>query len=156
MNKKKNHLVSNILFSFASIWRMDRFVVLLYGFNVFLSKATPFLLLFLPQMIIDELSNVHPNFAKTVSIICIMLLLIALANFLQRFTYSQTSVRLIRYRLEKCKELDLKTTRIAYQYMEDPEMLNRYNLARTACSNYNTGMEGLLRIVFDLRREFDN
>jgi hypothetical protein len=44
--------------------------------------------------------------------------------------------------------LALKTIDIEYKNMENPQVLNEYNLAQNACSNYNTGMEGVLRTTF--------
>lgn len=140
--------LENIVYSFHSIWNIDKGVVFIYGFNVLLEKIQPFFLIFFPKFLIDELVATDSNWYKVLAIISGFIVAMALTSFLQRYTYGQASVRLIKYRLLKQKELALKTINIEYENLETPSFLNDYNLAQQACSNYNTGMEGVLRTVF--------
>jgi len=139
---------SNIIYSFKAVWAIDKFAVFLYGLNVLLEKAQPFLYIFLPKVLLDELMKDDADWYRAIGIILVFVLAIAAANFIQRATYSQTSARLIRYRLEKNKELALKTMDIDYAHMENPDTLNKFNLAKSAVSNYCTGMEGMMREFF--------
>ncbi|MCL1795038.1 MAG: ABC transporter ATP-binding protein/permease [Oscillospiraceae bacterium] len=145
---KKRKIINNGIYSFRAVWKIDGFAVFLYGLNVMLEKIQPFLYIFLPKILLDELTSDNAGWHKIICIILAFILAIAAANFIQRGTYSQTSAKLSRYRLEKNKELALKIMDIDYAYMENPETLNNFNLAKSAVSNYNTGMEGMMREMF--------
>ena len=148
MEKTKRKIISNIVYSFKAVWGIDKFVVFLYGLNVLLEKVQPFLYIFLPKVLLDELMSDNSDWYRIIGIILAFILAITAANFIQRATYSQTSARLIRYRLKKGKELALKIMDIDYAYMENPKTLNEFNLARNAVGNYCNGMEGMMREMF--------
>ena len=148
MEQKNRNMINNIIYSFKAVWKIDKFVVFLYGLNVLLEKIQPFLYIFLPKVLLDELISDNANWYKIIGIILAFILAITAANFIQRGTYSQTSARLIKYKLEKRKELALKIIDIEYSHMENPETLNKYNLAQNAVGNYNHGMEGMMREMF--------
>ena len=148
MEQKNRRMINNIIYSFKDVWKIDKFVVFLYGLNVLLEKVQPFLYIFLPKVLFDELMSDKADWYRIIGIILAFLLGITAANFIQRATYSQTSARLIKYKLEKRKELALKIIDIAYEHIENPETLNKYNLAQNAIGNYNHGMEGMMREIF--------
>jgi len=148
MEQKNRRMINNIIYSFKDVWKIDKFVVFLYGLNVLLEKVQPFLYIFLPKVLLDELMSDNANWYIIIGIILGFILAITAANFIQRGTYSQTSARLIKYKLQKRKELALKVIDIEYKHMENPETLNKYNLAQTAVGNYNHGMEGMMREMF--------
>lgn len=148
MEKKNRRITNNIIYSFKAVWKIDKFVVFLYGLNVLLEKAQPFLYIFLPKVLLDELMSDNADWYKIITIILAFIMAITAANFIQRSTYSQTSAKLSRYRLKKGKELALKIMDIEYAYLENPETLNKFNLAQNAVSNYCTGMEGMMREIF--------
>jgi len=148
MERTNRRITGNIIYSFKAVWKIDKFVVFLYGLNVLLEKAQPFLYIFLPKVLLDELMSDNADWYRIIGIILAFLLAITAANFIQRGTYSQTSAKLSRYRMIKNKELALKIMDIDYAYMENPETLNKFNLAKHAVSNYCTGMEGMMREIF--------
>ena len=148
MKQIKRPVIGNIIYSFKAVWKIDKFVVFLYGLNVLLEKVQPFLYIFLPKVLLDELMSDDADWYRIIGIILVFLLGITAANFIQRSTYSQTSARLIKYKLEKRKELALKIIDIEYEHMENPETLNKYNLAQNAVGNYCNGMEGMMREMF--------
>ncbi|MCL2771725.1 MAG: ABC transporter ATP-binding protein/permease [Oscillospiraceae bacterium] len=148
MEKINRRIINNIIYSFKAVWKIDKFVVFLYGLNVLLEKVQPFLYIFLPKVLIDELTSDDADWFKTIGIILAFLIAITAANFIQRSTYSQTSARLIKYKLEKRKELALKIIDIDYSYMENSKTLNEYTLAQNAVGNYCNGMEGMMREMF--------
>ena len=147
---KRNYtdIFQSCIYAFSSIWKVDKIVVIIFGIYELLSKITPFVLLFLPMFVVNELSSASPDWRRVAIIIVTMLTGVATANFLQRYIYSQTSVRFIKYRLAKQTEIALKTLYIDYENMEDPEALASCGLAKDAVTTFNTGMEGMLRASF--------
>lgn len=138
-------LYDNIKFAVRSIWKADKSLPIIFAINTILVKIQPFITILFPKYFVDSLEDSTASFARTILLIVLYVFSNFLILFMQRYTYSMTSVRFLSYRLNMKRELAEKAMCIDYQNLESEEFLNRYNRAQLACKTWNTGMEGVLR-----------
>lgn len=147
---KARKTMDNIRYSLLSIWKADKSLFLLYLLYTVLEKVQPFIFIFFPKVLLDNLGDASASFGSISLIIVVFILLMMVVMFSQRYVYSLTSLRFMTYRLERKSDLSAKTMEIEYENLEDPAFLDLCNRAQRACMTWDTGMEGMLRQTIGL------
>lgn len=148
-NKKKGTLLSNLKYIMGYAWSQDKVLFLQCGIYTILASISPFIGIFLPKFLIDELLG-----QRRVEIILMTLigffLLSSVMNYSIAWLRCVYSPRVTKIRCDYMTMISEKIMKMDFKNTEDPEVLNKIKSVMNAVMNNNTGVEGVYHTILGL------
>src|SRR5690554_6290510 len=110
----------------------------------------PLFAVFIPKLVIGELTNPVVNINYVIYIIVSFAILTALFGFFESYIYSIMYSRIMNIRIGLIINMFDKLNNLDYHYTEDPNFLDNNEDAFNATSNNENGFEGVSRRIFTL------
>ena len=148
-NKKKGTLLSNLKYIMGYAWSQDKVLFAQCGIYTILASVSPFLGIFLPKFLIDELLG-----QRRVEIILMTLigffLLSSVMNYSIAWLRCVYSPRVTKIRCDYMTMISEKIMKMDFKNTEDPEVLNKIKSVMNAVMSNNTGVEGVYHTLLGL------
>lgn len=148
-NKKKGTLLSNLKYIMGYAWSQDKVLFAQCGIYTILASVSPFLGIFLPKFLIDELLG-----QRRVEIILMTLigffLLSSVVNYSIAWLRCAYSPRVTKIRTDYITMISDKIMKMDFKNTEDPEVLNKIKSVMNAVMSNNTGVEGVYHTLLGL------
>ncbi|WP_415278797.1 ABC transporter ATP-binding protein [Clostridium perfringens] len=148
-NKKKGTLLSNLKYIMGYAWSQDKVLFAQCGVYTILASISPFLGIFLPKFLIDELLG-----QRRVEIILMTLigffLLSSVMNYSIAWLRCAYSPRVTKIRTDYITMISDKIMKMDFKNTEDPEVLNKIKSVMNAVMSNNTGVEGVYHTILGL------
>ena len=148
-NKKKGTLLSNLKYIMGYAWSQDKVLFAQCGIYTILASISPFIGIFLPKFLIDELLG-----QRRVEIILMTLigffLLSSVMNYSIAWLRCVYSPRVTKIRCDYMTMISEKIMKMDFKNTEDPEVLNKIKSVMNAVMNNNTGVEGVYHTILGL------
>jgi ATP-binding cassette subfamily C protein len=146
-NEKKTF--QNISYILKYTLRLDKSIFILFGFYTIILALNPFIGLFLPKFILDEITG-NQNILYILLYIFIFFISSSILGFLISYLRGKYEPRIMRLRLLFIEMFNKKVMEIDYKYLEDPDVLNNAQSSLRAVSNNTSGIEGILNHLFGI------
>ncbi|MDZ5048276.1 ATP-binding cassette domain-containing protein [Clostridium perfringens] len=141
-NKKKGTLLSNLKYIMGYAWSQDKVLFAQCGVYTILASIAPFIGIFLPKFLIDELLG-----QRRIEIILMTLigffLLSSVVNYSIAWLRCAYSPRVTKIRTDYITMISDKIMKMDFKNTEDPEVLNKIKSVMNAVMSNNTGVEGV-------------
>lgn len=148
-NKKKGTLLSNLKYIMGYAWSQDKVLFAQCGVYTILASISPFIGIFLPKFLIDELLG-----QRRVEIILMTLvgffLLSSVMNYSIAWLRCVYSPRVTKIRCDYMTMISEKIMKMDFKNTEDPEVLNKIKSVMNAVMSNNTGVEGVYHTILGL------
>lgn len=148
-NKKKGTLLSNLKYIMGYAWSQDKVLFAQCGVYTILASIAPFIGIFLPKFLIDELLG-----QRRIEIILMTLigffLLSSVVNYSIAWLRCAYSPRVTKIRTDYITMISDKIMKIDFKNTEDPEVLNKIKSVMNAVMSNNTGVEGVYHTLLGL------
>ncbi|BDC01188.1 ABC transporter ATP-binding protein [Clostridium perfringens] len=148
-NKKKGTLLSNLKYIMGYAWSQDKVLFAQCGVYTILASIAPFIGIFLPKFLIDELLG-----QRRVEIILMTLvgffLLSSVMNYSIAWLRCVYSPRVTKIRCDYMTMISEKIMKMDFKNTEDPEVLNKIKSVMNAVMSNNTGVEGVYHTILGL------
>ncbi|MDK0531556.1 ABC transporter ATP-binding protein [Clostridium perfringens] len=148
-NKKKGTLLSNLKYIMGYAWSQDKVLFAQCGVYTILASITPFIGIFLPKFLIDELLG-----QRRIEIILMTLigffLLSSVVNYSIAWLRCAYSPRVTKIRTDYITMISDKIMKMDFKNTEDPEVLNKIKSVMNAVMSNNTGVEGVYHTILGL------
>ena len=148
-NKKKGTLLSNLKYIMGYAWSQDKVLFAQCGVYTILASIAPFIGIFLPKFLIDELLG-----QRRIEIILMTLigffLLSSLVNYSIAWLRCAYSPRVTKIRTDYITMISDKIMKMDFKNTEDPEVLNKIKSVMNAVMSNNTGVEGVYHTLLGL------
>lgn len=148
-NKKKGTLLSNLKYIMVYAWSQDKVLFAQCGVYTILASIAPFIGIFLPKFLIDELLG-----QRRVEIILMTLigffLLSSVMNYSIAWLRCVYSPRVTKIRCDYMTMISEKIMKMDFKNTEDPEVLNKIKSVMNAVMSNNTGVEGVYHTLLGL------
>ncbi|MDU5493248.1 MAG: ABC transporter ATP-binding protein [Clostridium perfringens] len=148
-NKKKGTLLSNLKYIMGYAWSQDKVLFAQCGVYTILASISPFIGIFLPKFLIDELLG-----QRRIEIILMTLigffLLSSVVNYSIAWLRCAYSPRVTKIRTDYITMISDKIMKMDFKNTEDPEVLNKIKSVMNAVMSNNTGVEGVYHTILGL------
>ncbi|MBI6049772.1 ABC transporter ATP-binding protein [Clostridium perfringens] len=148
-NKKKGTLLSNLKYIMRYAWSQDKVLFAQCGVYTILASIAPFIGIFLPKFLIDELLG-----QRRIEIILMTLigffLLSSVVNYSIAWLRCAYSPRVTKIRTDYITMISDKIMKMDFKNTEDPEVLNKIKSVMNAVMSNNTGVEGVYHTLLGL------
>ena len=148
-NKKKGNLLSNLKYIMGYAWSQDKVLFAQCGVYTILASIAPFIGIFLPKFLIDELLG-----QRRIEIILMTLigffLLSSVVNYSIAWLRCAYSPRVTKIRTDYITMISDKIMKMDFKNTEDPEVLNKIKSVMNAVMSNNTGVEGVYHTILGL------
>ncbi|EJT5915510.1 ABC transporter ATP-binding protein [Clostridium perfringens] len=148
-NKKKGTLLSNLKYIMVYAWSQDKVLFAQCGVYTILASIAPFIGIFLPKFLIDELLG-----QRRIEIILMTLigffLLSSMVNYSIAWLRCAYSPRVTKIRTDYITMISDKIMKMDFKNTEDPEVLNKIKSVMNAVMSNNTGVEGVYHTLLGL------
>lgn len=148
-NKKKGTLLSNLKYIMGYAWSQDKVLFAQCGVYTILASIAPFIGIFLPKFLIDELLG-----QRRIEIILMTLigffLLSSVMNYSIAWLRCAYSPRVTKIRTDYITMISDKIMKMDFKNTEDPEVLNKIKSVMNAVMSNNTGVEGVYHTLLGL------
>ncbi|MDK0554784.1 ABC transporter ATP-binding protein [Clostridium perfringens] len=148
-NKKKGTLLSNLKYIMGYAWSQDKVLFAQCGVYTILAFIAPFIGIFLPKFLIDELLG-----QRRIEIILMTLigffLLSSVVNYSIAWLRCAYSPRVTKIRTDYITMISDKIMKMDFKNTEDPEVLNKIKSVMNAVMSNNTGVEGVYHTLLGL------
>nr|WP_204487909.1 ABC transporter ATP-binding protein [Caldicoprobacter guelmensis] len=139
--------MQNVAFVVKGAWKYDKFVFIYFGLYTVLSAIAPFISIFFPRFILQELLN-----AKRPEMLIILLAgffsCASITGFLTAYLRNAYYPHMVKVRFEYIRMHQQKCMTTDFQNTEDPQFLNDMQTAFRCLDNNNIGIEGVLHKLF--------
>lgn len=149
--KKKSTLtiLDNLSFTLKYIWKWDKSVILVCVLNSIVIAIAPFIWIFTPKLLIDELLN-----GKRVNNIAIILgvtfIVAAVVNYFKAYFVGAYRMKMSNIRFNFIDLVHEKAMGMDFKHTEDPKVLNDIHQAWKTVRNPYEGIGGILQKLFTI------
>lgn len=155
MDRKENPyykdfgLLSNIKFIFKVMKKYSPLLFFLLPLSAIISVGNQYTTAFFSKFIIDIITNKGSLQQLLIVILIFSVILIILWN-VNSWYNSKLYIKFIYTRLKLILEKNLINMTMPFVYTEEPEMLDCHQRASQAVGGNHQGVEGMMRVIFDL------
>lgn len=139
MNKK-----IGLKFLWNMVWTEKKSLIVLITFNALLLAIAPMFELIIQRTFISVVEN-NQYLNKVKVLLFIIIALVILMRVIYPFFKNKYELEIIKFRLERLKELQTTNLFMDYQHTENTTVRNRLEVAKNAVFNNQLGVEGILR-----------
>lgn len=151
--KKSRSMFTNLKFLIGNAWKWDKSVFSYFGLYTIVTSVLPFIGIFAPKLIIDELTG--PKRINNLMIILGILFLVSVSlNYLATYLSAAYFPKMIGIRFKFINMLEEKCMTMDFKHTEEPKTLNDIETAWRATSNNSDGIEGVFHRLFSLLGSF--
>lgn len=153
MSKKKKGLSrslwQNMSYLISNAWNLNKKAFFYFGIYTILTSVKPFIGIFIPKYLIQELTGAQ----REEVLILIIIMFFALSSIVGFFTALLNGIKLpqmtkIRYAF--MEKMYKKSMCMDFKHSENPKTLNDMQSALRAVSNNNIGIEGVYHRIFSI------
>lgn len=137
--RPKSHMWKNVGYVMREAWKADRGIVGVMAVFAVCTAVLPFLGIFAPKLLIDELMGAR-RIPVLLGILIALAVLSIVIGFLQDYSQDRYHAKRTYFTLTLRKQLDEKSLRMKFQNTEDPEAMNQMEASRTAIMSWGEGM----------------
>ncbi|KAB3530272.1 ABC transporter ATP-binding protein [Alkaliphilus serpentinus] len=148
-HKKKRSTFNNLMFVFSYIWKWDKSVFLSVGFHSIFLAISPFIWIFAPKLLIDELLGLK-RVEVMLGILASALVISAITNYSIAYSIGAFRMKMSNIRFNFIDIINDKAMEMDYRHTEDPKILNDIHLAWRTVRNPWEGVGGVLQKVFTI------
>lgn len=148
-NKVKRPLMKNIFFVYGHMLKWHPESILMIVLNTFAVSIAPFIWVFVPKLIIDELQG-GGRVDWIVKTLAITLVITSVVHFTKEACIGIYRMKMSRIRMLFGLELHGKAMRLDYHHVENVDTQNMLNRASRTTSNPNAGIGGVMRNSFSI------
>lgn len=145
----KRSVFNNVMYLLSCAWKWNKEVYGYLGLFTIFSSIAPFIPIFIPKFLIDELTG-SKDVQKLILIMGGFFILSSVVNFLVQYLQAMKGTKLIEVRIHFMNLLQKKCMDMDFKYTEDPKTLNDLNNAWKAADNNADGIEGVYHRIFSL------
>ena len=142
-------LLSNIKFIFKVMKKYSPLLFFLLPLSAIISVGNQYTTAFFSKFIIDIITNKGSLQQLLIVILIFSVILIILWN-VNSWYNSKLYIKFIYTRLKLILEKNLINMTMPFVYTEEPEMLDCHQRASQAVGGNHQGVEGMMRVIFDL------
>lgn len=147
--KKLLKILNNLGFVVEYIWQWDKSILLICALNSIVIATAPFVWIFAPKMLIDELLN--GKSIKNIGIILICTFIIAgILNFFKAYFPGVYKMKISNIRFNFIDLMHIKAMTMDFKHTEDPKVLNDIQQAWKTLSSPYGGVGGILQKLFTM------
>lgn len=139
----------NVNYILSAAWKNDKIIFLFFIIYTVLTAVSPFLGIFYPKFILDELTA-EQNKEHLIRLLLGFFISSAAVGYGITFFKSAYYPRMIAVRLKFILRLSNKCLTTDFKNTEDPEFLNSVETSFRALENDDGGVEGILHRLFSL------
>lgn len=147
--KVKRSTIDNLRFLFKHIWKWDKSLFLTCGWNSIFLAASPFIWIFAPKFLIDELMGMK----RVEVLIGILLITLVVASVIKYFIAYLAGAYRMKMSNVRFKFIDLiheKAMGMDFKHTENPKVLNDIQIAWDTVNNPYRGIGGVLQKLFTI------
>ncbi|GCD11505.1 ABC transporter ATP-binding protein [Clostridium tagluense] len=148
-DQENRSVMTNIKFLVANAWKWDKGLFGYFGFYTILTAMLPFIGIFAPKFLIDELTGAKRT-DILMMIIVIFFVLSVTVNYLVAYLGGAYYPKMIKIRFKFITMMQKKSMTMDFKYTEDPKTLNDIENAWSAAENNDNGIEGVFHRLFAL------
>jgi ATP-binding cassette subfamily C protein len=146
---EKRRLMTNIKFLVSNAWRFDKGLFLYFGLYTILTAVLPFIGIFAPKFLIDELMG--PKRTNIlISILGAFFILSAVVNYFTAYLNGAYYPKMVLARFRFINMMYTKSMTMDFKHTENPKTLNDIESAGRAVSNNVDGIEGVFHKLFGI------
>lgn len=145
--QKKYTIWKNINYVILGTWNYSKLLFVYYGVFTIFTFVQPFIVIFFPKFIIDELTGLQRP-SMLILLLAMMFLLSSIIGFITEYLehLSKTQIMQVTFKfIYKHTEKNLSTD---FKNTENPNFLNKMENARRSLFSVNNGLQGMLNILF--------
>lgn len=147
--KQKRSVIANIRFLVSHAWKWEKGVFGYFGLYTILSSVMPFIGIFAPKLLIDELTGAKRT-ENLFWILVAFLTVSVVVNYLVPYLSGAYYPKMVKVRFGFISMLQKKCMSMDFKYTEDPKILNDIESAGRAVSNNSDGIEGVFHRLFGI------
>lgn len=148
-NKVKRPLMKNIFFVYGHMLKWHPESILMIVLNTIAVSIAPFIWVFVPKLIIDELQG-EGRVDWILTTLAITLLITSVVHFTKEACIGIYRMKMSRIRMLFGLELHGKAMRLDYHHVENVDTQNMLHRATRTTSNPNAGIGGVMRNSFSI------
>lgn len=148
--RKKYPIFKTTFKVIGEIAKRDKIILVLFPISALFMGLLPFLEVFYPRLILEEIMNPQMNEKILITTIISFGIVGMVFGFVNVFISLNIVPRTMMVRIEILTETFDKLNKLDYKYTEDPIFKNEYEDAFAAVSSSNTGYEGVMNRLFNL------
>ncbi|WFR55462.1 ABC transporter ATP-binding protein [Anaerocolumna sp. AGMB13025] len=139
-------ILANLYYIVKHIYQWKKSIFLSIGLNSVFYAISPFIWIYVPKLLIDELLG-RQRPARILTILCCAFALAALTGFLTEYLQGNYRMKMNEIRYNFIRMLSDKTMSMDYPYTEDPGTLNDIN---TALKTIQSPLKGIGLVILKL------
>ncbi len=149
VGRAKRGILDNLIFVLRNIWNWDKGVFTTIGFHSIFMAAAPFIWVFAPKFLIDELLG--PKRMEILAGVLIAALVASgTANYFTAYLIGAYRMKMSNIRFQFIHMMNEKAMAMDFKHTENPVILNSIQQAwRTVHNPYN-GIGGILQKLFNI------
>lgn len=145
----KRSLLTNIKFLLSNAWQFDKALFLYFGLFTVLTAVSPFIGIFAPKFLIDELMGAK-RAEVMLAILAIFFSSSAVVNYFMAYLNGAYYPKMILARFRFISMMQIKSMTMDFRHTENPKTLNDIESAGRAINSNNDGIEGVFHKLFGL------
>lgn len=139
----------NVVYVIQGAWKYDKKVFGYFGVYTFLASIQPFILIFFPKWILEELLGAK-RLEQLVALLVSFFLVAAVVGFFTTWLRSLYFPHMIKIRFEFIRKHQKKCMMTNFKNTEDSDFLNDMETAFRCLGSNDIGIEGMLHKLFAL------
>lgn len=147
--KPKRSVVTNIKFLVSNAWKFDKGLFLYFGVYTILTAVSPFIGIFAPKFLIDELMG-GKSVEVLLKILAAFFMSSAIINYFTAYLNGAYFPKMVAARFRFISMMQIKSMTMDFRHTENPKTLNDIESAGRAISDNNNGIEGVFHKIFGL------
>ncbi len=147
--KAKRTTIDNMKFLFNHIWKWDRSLLITCGFNSIFIAAAPFIWIFAPKFLIDELMGMK-CIEVLIGILLVTLVVSAVTKYFIAFLVGVYRMKMSNIRFKFIDVIHEKAMGMDFKHTENPKVLNDIRIAWRTVRNPHSGIGGILQKLFTI------
>lgn len=147
--KIKRSTLDNLKFVFRYIWKWDKSLLYICGFNSIFIAVAPFIWILAPKFLIDELMGIK-RVDILIKILLVTLLISAVTKYFIAYLAGAYRMKMSNIRFKFIDVIHEKAMEMDYKHTEDPDVLNAIRIAWRTVSNPHRGIGGILQKIFTI------
>ena len=147
--KRKYSDMDNVAFVIDAVSRHDRALLGLAAVNALSSSVSGFVPVFMPKLVIDQLTQGGAP-STVLAIITLLSIVLFVSTGIDQTSRNWLNNRFIVVRLRMIAESGIKFMTMDFQNLEDPKVLDLSQKGDRACNNNSDGIEGVMHRLLSL------
>jgi len=150
MKKEKGtqiRMLKNVFKIVKQAYVFDKWLLLIFFLYTIMSSLQPLLIIILPKLIIDEITN-QLNFNRIIIVLVVFFAVGIISNIVVELSNAAFESKVSRVRMKFILLIAKKSMFMEYQRTESPETLDINKKSINAVYSNTTGIEGILRELY--------